>query len=329
MMQRQERVLITGAAGYIGSVVSAALLNLGLEVVGVDNLTFGARALPGLMSQPSFKFETLDLTQPSDIANCLARHRPDHVIHLAAIVGDPACKAQPELARRVNVESTKDLFLRCADLKVKRFLFASTCSNYGLSESEKLLSEDSKLNPISLYAEYKVQAEQWLLAQSAAMPQRFVLRFSTAHGLSPRMRFDLTVNEFAKTLLEGGSLDVYDATTWRPYCHVVDFGRVMGECIVSPNVKNSTYVLNVGSDDENFRKIDIVEKIIAAIPQARASVRHVGDGKDRRNYRVSFQRLRDTIGLIPLFTVDRTIDQIAGALKAGAFEEKKAVYANA
>lgn len=329
MKQKQERVLITGAAGYIGSVVSAALLNRGLEVVGIDNLTFGARALPGLMAQPSFEFETLDLNHSSDVAKCLARHRPDHVIHLAAIVGDPACKAQPELARRVNLESTKDLFLRCADVKVKRFLFASTCSNYGLSESDSLLSEDSKLNPISLYAECKVEAEQWLLAQSAEMPKRFVLRFSTAHGLSPRMRFDLTVNEFAKTLLEGGSLEVYDATTWRPYCHVIDFGRVMGECIANPDLQNASYVLNVGSDDENFRKIDIVDKIVAAMPQASASVRHVGDGKDRRNYKVSFQRLRDTIGLIPLYTVDRTIDQIAGALRAGAFEERKAVYANA
>lgn len=320
--------MLTGAAGYIGSMVTMALLQRGFRVLGVDNLSFGSRSLATLISYPSFEFEKLDLTNFEAIQKLISNRRPDHVVHLAAIVGDPACKAQPELARKVNLLATQHLYESCAGTNVKRFVFASTCSNYGLSAGDELLSEDSPLNPVSLYAECKVAAEEWLLNHATSGPQAFVLRFSTAHGLSPRMRFDLTVNEFTKVLLEGLPLDLYDAATWRPYCHVVDFGRVISQCLSSESLNATSYVLNVGSDTQNFRKLDIVDKISAHLPPGTARIKNLGDGKDRRNYRVSFKKLIETLAVTPIYTVDETIISIGNALRAGVFQDGRAIYAN-
>lgn len=328
MKNDSNLVMLTGAAGYIGSMVTMALLHKGFRVLGVDNLSFGSRSLATHFSHPSFDFEKLDITDFEAVQRLISRKQPNHVVHLAAIVGDPACKAQPDLARKVNLLATQRLYESCAGTNVKRFLFASTCSNYGLSIGDELLSEDSPLNPVSLYAECKVAAEEWLLNHSSSGPQAFVLRFSTAHGLSPRMRFDLTVNEFAKALLEGLPLELYDAATWRPYCHVIDFGRVISQCLSSKSLNATNYVLNVGSDAQNFRKLDIVDKILAHLPQGIARIKNVGDGKDRRNYRVSFKKLTDTLSVTPIYTIDETIISIGSALKAGVFQDNKAIYAN-
>jgi nucleoside-diphosphate-sugar epimerase len=173
----------------------------------------GPSALAGLLPQPRFCFEEADITDGQRIQHVLLAHSPTAVIHLAAIVGDPACKAESKLARRVNYEATQGLYGAACDAGVSRFIFASTCSNYGLSDSDALLTEQSTLNPLSLYAETKVHAENWLLQQRSESCPPTILRFSTAHGLSPRMRFDLTVNEFARTLLSGQPLDIYDSLT--------------------------------------------------------------------------------------------------------------------
>src|SRR5262249_19126714 len=146
---------------------------------------------------PRFSLRRIDLTEHEAVRAALEAIRPSHVVHLAAIVGDPACRARPELARRVNLEATKHLFDVCGRVGVERFIFASTCSNYGLSDESTVVSEDSPLRPLSLYAETKVDAERWIEARSGRC-QGIVLRFATAHGLSPRMRFDLTVNEFTR-----------------------------------------------------------------------------------------------------------------------------------
>jgi nucleoside-diphosphate-sugar epimerase len=322
-----NRILVTGAAGYIGTVVCEHLLLQRFEVVGTDALRFGPRPLLQLIRQSNFSFLQADLTREAEVTELIRSAHPDAVVHLAAIVGDPACKAEPELARALNIDGTKRLFLRSADAGVRRFVFSSTCSNYGLNSNDELLTENSPLNPVSLYAETKVTVERWLTEQQAPDTSRVILRFSTAHGLSQRMRFDLTVNEFAKALADGRPLEVYDADTWRPYCHVKDFAVVITSLLGTEDIGGVVNVFNVGFDSENYRKRDLVAKIGAAIGGA-PDVRYVSDGKDRRNYRVSFAKLARYISLRPTATVDTAAQEIATAVRLGVFGTEEARYAN-
>jgi nucleoside-diphosphate-sugar epimerase len=317
-MTCERTVIVTGAAGYIGTVVADALLHAGWNVVGLDSLMYGPRSLLNLLSSPRFWLRRVDLTDHAAVLDVLGAIRPSRVVHLAAIVGDPACRARPELARRVNLDATNHLFEVCGRVGVERFIFASTCSNYGLSEDTTVVSEESPLRPLSLYAETKVAAEQWIEANAGSC-QGIVLRFATAHGLSPRMRFDLTVNEFTRMIVERKPIELYDATTWRPYCHVLDFGRVIAECCSSAALAEPFHVMNVGSNAENYRKLDIVEKVARAT-SIDANIVDVGEGRDRRNYRVSFEKLARTLGFAPRYDVAFTAAQIAEAIATGLFD---------
>jgi nucleoside-diphosphate-sugar epimerase len=146
-----------------------------------------------------------------------------------------------------------------------------------------------------------------------------VLRFATAHGLSPRMRFDLTVNQFVRTILEEQKVELYDARTWRPYCHVLDFARIVKASLETTAFSERFHVLNVGSDVENYTKEDIVRKIADATSMS-ADVIDLGDGPDPRNYRVSFERLRRTLNIEPHYDVAFTARQIAAAIQVRLFE---------
>jgi nucleoside-diphosphate-sugar epimerase len=195
------RVLITGGAGYFGSVLAHQLLNRGHRVRVLDSLLHGGESLLGLLPQSDFEFIAGDLRSQSVRDQALANM--EAVVHLAAIVGDPACKRQPDLAVAVNREATLGLWAQAQEAGLDRFVFASTCSNYGkMADPACHLTENSELKPVSLYAESKVAVEQALLGNRPANgPAATVLRISTLYGLSPRMRFDLTVNEFTMELM--------------------------------------------------------------------------------------------------------------------------------
>ena len=225
-MSESESVLVTGGAGYIGSVVTRQLLAHGCHVVAADALLFGGESLLDLLSHPAFIFSKTDFTDASQVARLLAEHRFHAVVHLASLVGDPACKAQPALAERTIWQGSRDLFEACERHGVGRFIFASTCSNYGKMEGLEMLDEEAPLRPVSLYAELKVKFEQYLMERTT--PVDFtILRFATVYGLSLRPRFDLTVNEFARDALLKGKLEIYGPQFWRPYCHVSDIGRAV------------------------------------------------------------------------------------------------------
>jgi nucleoside-diphosphate-sugar epimerase len=319
MKQHDARtVLVTGAAGYIGTVVSGALLSRGYRVHAVDNLMYGSHSLKYLLASPDFSFHGADITVFDKVAQIFAETRPAAVVHLAAIVGDPASKLQPERTVTVNRDATIELYQIARSSGARRFVFASTCSNYGLSESDELLTEDSPLQPLSVYATSKVDAERWLIANADARCAARIFRFSTAHGLSPRMRFDLTINEFTRTICERQTLEVYDGDTWRPYCHVIDIAEVLAMALEREVGGAACAVYNVGSNGENCTKADIIQRIAAATGLA-ADVRNVGSGKDRRNYRVSFDKLRADYQFTPRFSVAYSARQIHNALQLGAF----------
>ena len=289
----KRTVLITGAAGYIGSVVVSFLLRQKYHVLAIDKLSFGAESLLNFWYHPHFKFIKMDLTNPDGLDKIWGEHKIEAIVHLAAIVGDPACAKYPEIAKKTNYDASIDLLEKALEHKIEKFIFASTCSNYGkMADPNGYVDENSILAPVSLYAELKVKFEKILLG--AVNPRApfspTVLRFSTVYGISPRMRFDLTVNEFTKELALKRKLEVFGEKFWRPYCHVYDFARAIQIVLDSEPEMVANNVFNVGDTDENYQKQMIVDEITKIIPDA--DVRYVHRNEDPRDYRVSFEKIK-------------------------------------
>lgn len=311
----RQNILVTGGAGYVGSIVVQELLALGRGVRVLDSLVHGS--VPSLLpswGNPRFTFIRGDVRDPEARRRALAG--VDAVVHLAAIVGDPACSRQPELAREVNHDATLEMLDAAEAAGVQRFLFASTCSNYGrLNDSDALATEEFELRPVSLYAETKVAAELEVLAHSQNGLPSSCLRFATVYGASPRMRFDLTVNEFTRDVVLGRELVVFGEQFWRPYVHVRDAARAVFTALDAPDDVVSGEVFNVGDTSENYRKLDIVELLRARIPEANVSFVHRDE--DPRDYRVSFEKIRSQLGFNVEHSVGDGIDELRQLLESG------------
>lgn len=310
------RVLITGGAGYIGSGLAPLLLGAGHTVRVLDRLVYGGESLLGVWANPNFEFVHGDVRdaemRKEAIADC------DAVVHLAAVVGDPACAREPELARAVNLEASLALIEESRRAGVQRFVFASTCSNYGkMSDPTSFVNEDSELRPVSLYAETKVAVEKTLL--EGGSDEKWVptpLRFATVFGASPRMRFDLTVNEFTMEMITKKHLVVFGEQFWRPYVHVFDAARGIALVLSSPREKVGGRVFNVGSTDQNLQKQQIVELIRPLVPDAK--VEFVHKVEDPRDYRVSFDRILNELGYRTTRSVVDGIVEVAKMVRTGA-----------
>jgi nucleoside-diphosphate-sugar epimerase len=304
-----SKVLVTGGAGYIGSVLVRLLLEDGHEVKVVDTLEFGGESVVELLNNERFTFVKGDVRDESLMQSAL--QGMDAVAHLAAIVGDPACAKQPELTRSINLDGSKRVYQLANAAGVKQFIFASTCSNYGkMDDPEGYVVETSTLAPVSLYAETKVEFERFLLSHKdqdvTCMPT--CLRFSTVYGLSPRLRFDLTVNEFTKELALERELVIFGEQFWRPYCHVVDLSRSV-LAVLNASVDTVAFeVFNVGDTRENYQKKMIVDEIKKRLPEAKIS--YVERQEDPRDYRVNCDKIREVLGFQITKTVPDGIDQI-------------------
>ncbi|MEM4261014.1 MAG: NAD(P)-dependent oxidoreductase [Candidatus Woesearchaeota archaeon] len=315
MSDKIQKVLVTGAAGYIGSVLVRFLLEKGYSVIGFDALFFGGESLLGVYNHPNFKFVKGDIRNENDFKELL--NQVDSVVHLAAIVGDPACAKQPDLAAEINWTATKNLFDLASNSKnIKRFVFASTCSNYGKMEGDGYVNEDSPLRPVSLYAELKVKFEKYLLESDTR--DDFIptsLRFSTVYGLSPRMRFDLTVNEFIREVTFGRELVIFGEQFWRPYCHVEDLALSCIKVLESSPEKVDHNVFNVGDTKENYQKKMIADEILKIVPDAK--IKYVQKQEDPRDYRVDFTKISNELGFKITKTVPQGLREIYEILKYG------------
>lgn len=315
-------VIVTGGAGYIGSILIRELLHNGYEVICVDNLMHGGESLIDVLSNPHFKFYKSDIAEYDNMDEIFERHKYYAIVNLAAIVGDPACKMQPELAKKVNLDTPVFLINKCIDLKIPRFIFASTCSNYGkMSDPDGYVDEESYIAPISLYAKLKVSIENYLLNEVTKVDyfSPTSLRFSTVYGLSSRMRFDLTVNEFTKELTLGKELVVFGEQFWRPYCHVNDIARAIMMILEAPYDKVAYNTFNVGDTNENYTKKMIVDEIQKHIPDAK--IKYVRKDEDPRDYRVSFEKIKKELGFSISKTVPDGIIEVMSAIKHGIISD--------
>jgi len=319
MNEMGGRVLVTGAAGYIGSVLVRRLLSEGENVTGLDSLKFGGESLLGVLDNDRFRLTVGDLRDGDAVREALVG--VDRVVHLAAIVGDPACAKAPEEAEEINWAATKKLFDRCAQSdQVRRFVFGSTCSNYGKMEDVSFVNEDSPLRPLSLYARLKVRMEEHLLARESDKGMIGTsLRFATAFGLSPRPRFDLTVNEFTREVVLGRTLEIYGKQFWRPYCHIHDIARACRIVLSAPRERVASRVFGVGSTAENYQKATIAELLKEKYPEA--DIRYVHRDEDPRDYRVDFSKIDKELGYSVTRTVPNGIAEYARAIEAGIIRD--------
>jgi len=313
MMERKMKVLVTGVAGYIGSVLTNKLLDKGFEVIGIDNLLYGGESLLSIYNHPKFKFYKKDIRNIETIVSLV--NEVDAVIHLAAIVGDPACAKQPQLAISTNLDGSINL-LKAANnsYSVKNFIFASTCSNYGKMEGNRYVTEESTLKPVSLYAELKVKFEEIML--DGEYRKNFcptALRFATAYGISPRMRFDLTVNEFTKDAALGRELTIFGEQFWRPYCNVEDLANACILLLESEPDKVYKNVFNVGDTRENYQKKMLAEELKKLIPDLK--IKYVKKDEDPRDYKVSFEKIKNVLGFQITKTVPQGMEEIIRVIK--------------
>jgi nucleoside-diphosphate-sugar epimerase len=321
------QILITGGAGYVGSTLTPLLLAAGHQVRVLDHLAHGGESLLGVWCHPGFEFIHGDIRDRTTMRNAVSGR--DAVVHLAAVVGDPACSRQPDLAREINLDASLALIEESRQAGVGRFIFASTCSNYGrMKDADRYVDEESELSPVSLYAETKVAVEKALLGSGRNNGHNgwcpTPLRFATIYGVSPRMRFDLTVNEFTMEMMTKKHLTVFGEQFWRPYIHVGDAARAIELVLSSPAPNVGGCVFNVGATDQNFRKQQLVESIRPYAPDA--VVEFVHKTEDPRDYRVSFSRIADKLGFKTTRTVAQGIAEVARLVEGnvvGNFEDKR------
>ena len=317
-----EHVLVTGGAGYVGSGLLRELLSEDYYVTCVDKLMFGGESLLDIWHNKNFTFIKCDVNDWDSFNKILSDNNFDAVIHLAAIVGDPACKMHPDLANKTNWDSSKWLIDKCKEIGISKFLFASTCSNYGkMDDPESYVDEDSKLAPVSLYAELKVKFEQYMLNEMTKSDD-FVptsLRFSTVYGLSPRMRFDLTVNEFTKDLSLDRELVIFGEQFWRPYCHVKDFSNAFITVLKSPTEKVAYNVFNVGDTQENYTKKMLVDELLKSIPHSK--IKYVNKNEDPRDYRVNSDKIKRELGFEITMRVPDGIEEVKRMVQEGIIKD--------
>ena len=303
------RITVTGGAGYIGAPAVRELLSAGHDVTVLDSLLHGQDVVATALEHAGAR------VLRGDVRDAQARREAlsgaEALVHLAAIVGDPACAKDPELSQTVNVDATRAVV---ADAGVERIVFASTCSNYGrMADPLVPVDETAPLAPVSLYAEQKVAIERELLepAERDLPALRHDLRRRRADALRPdRQRVHARP-------VDGRTLDVYGEQFWRPYVHVGDAARALALVLAAPLDRVAGRVFNVGHSDENYRKLDLVELIRERMPEA--DVRFVHRDEDPRDYRVSFERIRSELGFDPLMRVPDGVAEVIAGLEQRRF----------
>ncbi len=301
---RLRRILIVGGAGYLGSVLTIKLLERGYTVRILDSFLYGKRSLEQIPQTPALEIIEGDLR---NIHTCVSALDGVHAVALlAAIVGDPASRIRPRETIETNVIAAQALAAACKHQCINRFLYASTCSVYGLAD--RLLDEDAELRPVSLYARTKIASEKTILSMGDTYFAPTILRMGTLYGYSPRMRFDLVVNTMTMNAFSEGRIRVFGGRQWRPLLSVQDAADAYVLCIEADISSVGNQVFNVGSDAQNYQIEDIAQIIARTL--GGVDVQHDHKSLDVRDYRVNFKKVHDVLGFQAtdtVFAASRTI----------------------
>jgi len=317
MLMHSEHILVCGGAGYIGSsLVFRLLKETQFHVTVFDNLMYGGDSLFSFFNyEDRFNFIKGDLKH-YDFDKLLEGKQ--YVINLAALVGEPICKKYPYDARQINFEANIRLAKEASKKNITRFIFTSTCSNYGLQKSDVAISEDGSLQPLSIYSKTKVDSENILLNDLQELPTT-VLRFATAYGMAARIRFDLLLHELIRDAWTRAKIYVYGAQSWRPLVHVDDIARSIITILTNNSKLKNKDVYNIGSNDQNFQKITLAEMVAQRFD---VPIEVTNTVKDPRNYKISFDKVKRELNFEPIHRPKETIDQIAQALETNLLNDK-------
>lgn len=319
----KKRVLVIGGAGYIGSALVPKLLDSGYRVRILDLMLYGEEPIRPYMANPDLEILRQDFRQVDVVVQSM--RGVDSLVHLGAIVGDPACAIDEDLTKEINLMATKVIADVARGIGVEKFVFASTCSVYGASDD--VLDEHSVLNPVSLYARTKVACEKVLVRMADDKFRPTVLRFSTIYGLSGRTRFDLVVNLLTAKALGDGEITVSGGDQWRPFIHVDDAALAILNAVRAPLEQVGNEILNVGSNEQNYTIDQAAEFIRQEVPGA--TIKEIPFEGDRRNYRVDFAKLERTLQFQPRWTIEKGIKQVADAIRSGEIEDyRDPIYSN-
>ena len=310
-----DRVLITGGAGYLGSILSEHLLARGFEVTVLDNLMYGEQSIFHLAAHPKFNFVFGDARDEATVKRLV--QEAEVIIPLAAIVGAPACDRDPILARTVNLDAIR--LINRARSASQLIVYPTTNSGYGTKSGDVFCTEETPLEPISLYGTTKCQAEALVLDS----PNSITLRLATVFGLSPRMRLDLLVNHFVYEAVKTGYLVIFEKDFKRNFVHIRDIADCFIHCI-GHSAKMVGRPFNVGLDSANVSKEELARTIKKHVPSFYVHYAAVGSDPDKRNYIVSNQRLREAG-----FEARRTLEDGIQELLKGYRMEGRAPCKNA
>ena len=331
--QAPAHLLVTGGAGYIGSLLSGELLRLGYRVTVVDDLLFGGESLIAYLSHPNFHFVKANVWEPRAVRTALREdwNQPTAIIHLAALAGFPACQAVGrQVAWRYNVEATERVYKQAVELGVERFIYISTYSNYGLSLDGKPVSEETPLQPQSLYAETKIAAEGYLLGQANGPCAALIFRLATVYGISPRTRFDTIVNQFVLEAYTRRELLIYQRGYSRSFIHIRDAvqGILLG--LTSPEEKIRGQVYNLGTEAGNYTKDQVIAIILKRLPETTVHYKDMTFGGDMRDISVSFAKIQRELGFEAQLTIEDGVREVLHVLRSGLIRNPhEARYRNA
>lgn len=301
----RETILVTGGAGYIGSVLVPELLREGYKVTVVDSLFYNQSTLLACCSNPYFEFIKGDICNDKMMAGLIGKN--DIIIPLAAIVGAPACKINPSIAHMVNYDAPMKMIQQLSDSQ--KVIFPTTNSGYGIGEKNGYCTEDTPLNPISDYGKDKVDVEKALLSKGNAI----TLRLATVFGISPRMRLDLLVNDFVYRAYKDHYIVLFEEHFRRNYIHIRDIANAFIFGLNNYNIMKGQ-PFNVGLSSANITKRELCENIKEHVPDLYIHSAPIGEDPDKRDYLVSNKKI-ESLGWQPLFTLDDGIKELLKGYK--------------
>jgi len=310
-MKNNETILVTGGGGFLGCILTKKLIDSGYRVVILDNFLFGTHPLKFLLNLNKNNNLSVifgDIRNEDELKRAL--HGVNAVIHLAAIVGDPICAAHAELAVDVNFNATIKLGSLCKSKGIQKFIFASTCSVYGESGDE-ILTENSKVNPISLYAETRFYAENGILSLADQQFSPVILRLGTLFGLSPRMRFDIIINYFCLKAILDEKIKIFGGDQWRPVLHLEDASSGFLKVLEAPLDTVKNHIFNLAST--NIKINGLGELFSSMFPNIEIELKE--NIKDKRSYRVSSEKIKKMLNFNPSKTIEEGIIEIKESIE--------------